>query len=162
MTETGKIRPENAAERLENLAVSYMEGTLDEAGEAELKAMLLSSPGGEVPRGYEAIALLFRGFGAMAQERMPERTGRKRLFIAAVSAAAAAAAVAGLFFIVRPVYGYDSFGKPITDREKALSRTECFQQLSRLDISVKSAGELACFLDPCGGDECVDPEKTDF
>lgn len=160
MSGTGINRTGYAAERLGELAVRYMDGTLDEAGETELKEMLLSFPEGEIPREYEALAVLFRGFGAMAQERMPERSGWRKMLAVSVSAVAAAAAAVVLFFASRPVYGYDSSGRPITDRKKAMAQTECFQMLSRLEISVKSAEELAFFLDPCNSGECASPERN--
>lgn len=160
MSGTGINRTGYAAERLGELAVRYMDGTLDEAGETELKEMLLSFPEGEVPREYEALAVLFRGFGAMAQERMPERSGWRKMLAVSVSAVAAAAAAVVLFFASRPVYGYDSSGRPITDRKKAMAQTECFQMLSRLETSVKSAEKLAFFLDPCNSGECVSPERN--
>ena len=160
MSGTGINRTGDAPERLGKLAVRYMDGTLDEAGETELKEILLSFPEGEVPREYEALAVLFRGFGAMAQERMPERSGWRKMLAVSVSAVAAAAAAVVLFFASRPVYGYDSSGRPITDRKKAMAQTECFQMLSRLEISVKSAEELAFFLDPCNSGECASPERN--
>lgn len=160
MSGTGINRTGYAAERLGELAVRYMDGTLDEAGETELKEMLLSFPEGEIPREYEALAVLFRGFGAMAQERMPERSRWRKMLAVSVSAVAAAAAAVVLFFASRPVYGYDSSGRPITDRKKAMAQTECFQMLSRLETSVKSAEELAFFLDPCNSGECVSPERN--
>ena len=160
MSGTGINRTGDAAERLGELAVQYMDGTLDEAGETELKEILLSFPEGEVPREYEALAVLFRGFGAMAQEKMPERSGWRKMLAVSVSAVAAAAAAVVLFFAARPVYGYDSSGRPITDRKKAMAQTECFQMLSRLEISVKSAEELAFFLDSCNSGECASPERN--
>lgn len=160
MSGTGINRTGYAAERLGELAVRYMDGTLDEAGETELKEILLSFPEGEIPREYEALAVLFRGFGAMAQERMPERSGWRKMLAVSVSAVAAAAAAVVLFFASRPVYGYDSSGRPITDRKKAMAQTECFQMLSRLEISVKSAEELAFFLDSCNSGECASPERN--
>ena len=160
MSGTGINRTGDAPERLGKLAVRYMDGTLDEAGETELKEILLSFPEGEVPREYEALAVLFRGFGAMAQEKMPERSGWRKMLAVSVSAVAAAAAAVVLFFASRPVYGYDSSGRPITDRKKAMAQTECFQMLSRLEISVKSAEELAFFLDSRTGGECVSPERN--
>ena len=160
MSGTGINRTGDAAERLGELAVRYMDGTLDEAGETELKEILLSFPEGEVPREYEALAVLFRGFGAMAQEKMPERSGWRKMFAVSVSAVAAAAAAVVLFFAARPVYGYDSSGRPITDRKTAMTQTECFQMLSRLEISVKSAEELAFFLDSRTGGECASPERN--
>ena len=159
MSGTGINRTGDAPERLGELAVRYMDGTLDEAGETELKEILLSFPEGEVPREYEALAVLFRGFGAMAQEKMPERSGWLKMLAVSVSAVAAAAAAVVLFF-ARPVYGYDSSGRPITDRKKAMAQTECFQMLSRLEISVKSAEELAFFLDSCNSGECASPERN--
>lgn len=160
MSGTGINRTGDAAERLGELAVRYMDGTLDEAGETELKEVLLSFPEGEVPHEYEALAVLFRGFGAMAQEKMPERSGWRKMLAVSVSAVAAAAAAVVLFFASRPVYGYDSSGRPITDRKKAMAQTECFQMLSRLETSVKSAEELAFFLDPCNSGECSSPERN--
>ncbi len=160
MSGTGINRTGGAAERLGELAVRYMDGTLDEAGETELKEILLSFPEGEVPREYEALAVLFRGFGTMAQEKMPERSGWRKMLAVSVSAVAAAAAAVVLFFAARPVYGYDSSGRPITDRKKAMAQTECFQMLSRLEISVKSAEELAFFLDSCNSGECASPERN--
>lgn len=160
MSGTGINRTGYAAERLGELAVRYMDGTLDEAGETELKEMLLSFPEGEIPREYEALAVLFRGFGAMAQEKMPERSGWWKMLAVSVSAVVAAAAAVVLFFAARPVYGYDSSGRPITDRKKAMAQTECFQMLSRLETSVKSAEELAFFLDPCNSGECASPERN--
>ena len=70
MSETDKIRPVDTAERLGDLAERYMDGTLDEMGETELRDMLLSLPEYGIPGKYEALAVLFRGFDAMSQERI--------------------------------------------------------------------------------------------
>lgn len=160
MSETEKIRPADTAERLGDLAERYMDGTLDEMGETELRDMLLSLPECEIPGKYEALAVLFRGFDAMSQERMPKRNRWRKSLVVSVSAVAAAAAAVVLFFAARPVYGYDSSGRPITDRKTAMTQTECFQMLSRLEISVKSAEELAFFLDSRTGGECASTERN--
>ena len=158
MSEADKNRQADMAERLGDLAEKYMKGTLDEIGEKELRDMLLSFPEYGIPEKYEALAVLFRGFDAMSQEKMPKRSKWRKKLVVSVSAAAVAAAAVVLFFAARPVYGYDSSGRPITDRKKAMTQTECFQMLSRLEISVKSAEELAFFLDSCNDGECASPE----
>ena len=92
-------------------------------GETELRDMLLSLPEYGIPGKYEALAVLFCGFDAMSQERMPKRNRWRKSLVVSVSAVAAAAAAVVLFFAARIILFFllHSFQNFWTTRGRILS-----------------------------------------
>ena len=133
--------------RLEMLSGQYMEGVLDDAGEAELRELLCRMPEEQIPSEYKALSLMFRGFARMHREKAPQRKTRRLHLPIAVSVAVAAAVAVAVILSRVTVYGYDSDGRPITDPGKALSQTECLHALEQFEFSLRTADELAVRLE---------------
>lgn len=134
-------------DRLGMLSEQYLDGVLDDAGEAELRELLCRMPEEIIPSEYKPLALMFRGFSEMRLETVPQRKNGRMYLPIAVSIAVAAAVSAAVIFSRVTVYGYDFDGRPITDPEKALSQTEYLHVLKQLEISLRTADELAVRLE---------------
>ncbi|MCM1503411.1 MAG: hypothetical protein NC115_12225 [Bacteroidales bacterium] len=121
----------------------YFDGTASEEEENALKLFLAES--GEIPEGMQTAAAMFRGFSALSEQRYTPaakyRRARHRrpLAIMASVSIAAAVAITVSIFSGRETYGYRYDGKPITDRNEALSQSAPLMLLSEFGKSVDMA-----------------------
>lgn len=178
------MKTQDKSDRLDSLAGKYLDGTAGKAGTKRLKAALEQVPEEDLSPELKALKIMLEGFegfsrdtgysstvrtkapGAVAAaDKACGRTNAKHgiissamsrsLRIAIPAAVSAAAAILAAVMFTRPVYGYDSDGRPIRDQHRALAQTECFKTLSVLESNIGQADDLASLL------ERFDTEKND-
>lgn len=144
-------------ERLERLAERWLSGEATDAEERELRDGLRKAEA--LPSSLEECRMLFEGFEALSEERMPgmPAVGRpvaelqfarlrrmRRLVGWSVAVAAAAVVAVGIFFGVdrlRAPYCYID-GKAIYDKEVAMQATVYFDSFAALDAPNRLVDEL--------------------
>lgn len=147
---------------IRKLAARYFDGETDDKDEAILRAWAEDAASGkvDVPEDLKSLAMMLGGFRSLSGERMSgdrafRDTGKVRSSVRRLTVwftvAAALAAVA--YFSNRPVYGYDSDGKPITDKKTALAQAACFERLADLETSLELAGGIFSLLGETSGED---------
>lgn len=178
------MKTQDKSDRLDSLAGKYLDGDADKAGTKRLKTALEQVPEEDLSPELKALKIMLEGFeglyrdtgysstvrtktpGAVAaadkacggtdvKRGIISRAMSRRLRIAIPAAVSAAAAILAAVMVTRPVYGYDSDGRPIRDPHMALAQTECFKTLSVLESNIGQADDLASLL------ERFDTEKND-